>query len=210
MSTATTKGVAAKGMVIAFIAYPFIVHFCIAYDKPGIAAIYLTTLFASLTLLKFRQKQAGSGFLFATLTVVFLLVNLSAYSNWIVYTLPIVLFSGFIYIFGNSLKPGNTPYITQMAQLIREEPLDPIVEKYTRAVTIAWIILFVILALVSILLLLYTPLYIWSYVTNFVNYLLITTFFVVEYSIRRIYLQHINHMGFLSFIKRLIKVSLQK
>ncbi len=196
-----------KGIIAGFILYPLIVHYSITHDTPILTSLYLTLLLSLLAMLKTARQQHQQTVLFGSLALLTGIASLSGHALLVIYSLPLLILGLLLFVFANSLTEGNTPYITHLAQLIREQPLAPAVCKYTKSVTIAWTILFLLLLLELLLLLLFAPLYVWSYATNFFNYALIVLFFVAEYIVRRIHLRDVEHIGFIPFLKKLIQVN---
>jgi uncharacterized membrane protein len=84
--------------------------------------------------------------------------------------------------------------------------LDAKALRYTRNVTLAWVIFFTVLALESLLLALYGSTLVWSLFTNFLNYIFLLLFFLVEYLLRVRLFPEQEHPGFFSFMRSLTKV----
>jgi uncharacterized membrane protein len=108
-------------------------------------------------------------------------------------------------VFGSTLLPGATPLITQFSQLLKGN-LDAKALKYTRRVTLAWVIFFALMALESALLALYAPPLVWSLFTNLLNYLFLLLFFLAEYILRVRLFPEQEHPGFIPFLRSLTKV----
>lgn len=108
-------------------------------------------------------------------------------------------------VFGSTLLPGATPLITQFSRIMKGH-LDAKALKYTRRVTLAWVIFFAFMALESVLLALYAPPLVWSLFTNFLNYIFLLLFFLVEYFLRVRLFPEQEHPGFIPFLRSLTKV----
>jgi uncharacterized membrane protein len=108
-------------------------------------------------------------------------------------------------VFGSTLLPGATPLITQFSRIMKGN-LDAKALRYTRNVTLAWVIFFTVLALESLLLALYGSTLVWSLFTNFFNYIFLLLFFLVEYLLRVRLFPEQEHPGFFSFMRSLTKV----
>ncbi len=201
------RSLTTKGVIAGFVLYPLVVHYSITHHEPVLASLYLTSLLSVVTILKTARQQLQQALLFGLLALLTGIAGLSGHAVLVIYLLPLLILGILLFVFANSLTEGNTPYITRLAQLIREQPLAPAVCRYTKWVTIAWTILFLILLLELLLLLFFAPLRVWSYATNFFNYALITLFFVVEYIVRRVHLREVEHIGFLPFLKKLIQIN---
>jgi uncharacterized membrane protein len=108
-------------------------------------------------------------------------------------------------VFGSTLLPGATPLITQFSRIMKGH-LDDKALKYTRRVTLAWVIFFALMGMESILLALYAPPLVWSLFTNFLNYFFLLLFFLVEYFLRVRLFPEQEHPGFIPFLRSLTKV----
>ncbi len=86
--------------------------------------------------------------------------------------------------FARSLLPGRVPLCTRLADKIHG-PLSALELRYTRAVTIAWVVFFVLSIAVTALLFAFAPLRIWSLFVNFLSLPLIPLMFAAEYAVRR-------------------------
>jgi len=86
--------------------------------------------------------------------------------------------------FGRSLLKGRVPLCTQLADKIHG-PLSAAELRYTRKVTIAWVVFFLLNMAVSGVLFAFAPLRIWSLFANFLSLPLILLMFGAEYAVRR-------------------------
>jgi len=140
------------------------------------------------------------------------LIPLTLYLLWLsqtaatLFLLPPVLINLLLaLVFGGTLLPGATPLITQFAQIM-EDDLDAKALGYTRQVTIAWALFFILMSTEALLLALYASPFIWSLFTNFLNYLFLLLFFLLEYRLRIHRITEMEHPGFIDFIRRLAKI----
>ena len=85
--------------------------------------------------------------------------------------------------FGRSLLKGRIPLCTQLADKIHG-PLSAAELRYTRKVTIAWVVFFLMNMAVTGLLFAFAPLRIWSLFVNFLSVPLILLMFGAEYAVR--------------------------
>ena len=118
--------------------------------------------------------------------------------------LPPIFINGSLFIlFTMTLLPRQTPLITRFAQLMHqnERPLKENELRYTRGVTLFWSMMFAFLTLESALLARYASAETWSLFTNFINYLLVIAAMLIEYRIRVWKLPHLEHPGFVSFVR---------
>lgn len=95
------------------------------------------------------------------------------------------------WFFGRTLRPGQTPLITQFASLVHRDPA-PEVLRHTRQATLAWTLFFAADATVSALLFAFAPLGLWSAFANLATLPLVGAMFLAEYLVRvvRIPRQH--------------------
>jgi uncharacterized membrane protein len=88
------------------------------------------------------------------------------------------------FTFGRSLLKGRVPLCTQFADRVHG-PLSALELRYTRNVTVAWVIFFLLNMAVTFVLFEFAPLRIWSLFVNFFSLPLILLMFVAEYAVRR-------------------------
>lgn len=195
-------------LLILLPVYPVAVHLSIIYDLP---VVLIGLLLGLITLLVALAVRKGGGFLPVALGIVVLAGVVLLWRGRlvdVVYVPPVLINLLLMGVFGRTLLPGKTPLVTRMATLVRGE-LDADYARYTRRVTQAWTIFFAALALESILLAKLAPLEVWSLFTNFVNYLLVLAFFVVEYRVRLIWLRGYTHIGLVEFFRIVAKTDLR-
>jgi uncharacterized membrane protein len=125
------------------------------------------------------------------------------------YLPPILINLMLAILFGRTLRPGQTPLITQYSILIRGK-LEPQVVSYTRRVTQLWTLFFIFMATQSLLLALFAPVEIWSLFVNLLNYIFTIMLFVGEFLFRVRYLSSLEHPGFLQFITAIANTHVSK
>ena len=118
---------------------------------------------------------------------------------------PVLINVSLAMVFGSTLMPATTPLVTQFAQIMGGD-LDPKVLRYTHQLTVAWVIFFVVMSIEALLLALYASPFVWSLFTNFLNYIFILLFFLVEYRFRVHRLTELEHPRFIDFMRSLAKV----
>ncbi|MFL6549195.1 MAG: ketosynthase [Povalibacter sp.] len=140
--------------------------------------------------------------------------------------IPPVLIPGFLaWVFGMTLSSSQTPLIAQFVKLIHppDDPIEPDVWPYARALTLAWSVLLGTIALINLVLALLVedgllfaagitpPLVVaqrhWALFANLIGYLLIAGFFVCEYVYRRRRFPQQPYKNFFDFLKRTIAAS---
>jgi len=127
----------------------------------------------------------------------------------VMYLPPVLINATLLMVFARTLLPGETPLVSRVASLWRGA-LDDAVARYTRRVTIAWVVFFAVMVAESIVLALFAPVYIWSLFTNFLNYLSVLFFFIVEYRLRFQFLPNHEHLEFRDFCRLLLSVDLRR
>jgi uncharacterized membrane protein len=120
---------------------------------------------------------------------------------------------GFYFImaftFGRSLRKGSVPLCTQLADKVHG-PLSALELRYTRRVTLAWVIFFLLNLAANILLFEFAPLRIWSMFVNFCSLPLILLMFVAEYAVRRRVLPQVQRSGLIATLRVYFADSPQK
>ncbi len=121
------------------------------------------------------------------------------------YLPPILINVMLLVLFGVTLLSGNTPLITQFSKILKGN-LEPEQIRYTKNVTQAWVLFFFCMIIETILLAIFAPATIWSLFTNFINYLFLLVFFILEYMVRVRTFVDVEHPGFFSFMRSIIKL----
>ena len=194
-------------MLVLF-SYPGVIHLSVMFANPWPAALMLTVL---CMLGLWQALRSGHG-----LTAVGVVLLIGAI--WVLatrfellhllYWQPILINAAGCYLFARTLAPGQMPLVTRFAAIVRGT-LHPDVARYTHRVTQAWALFFALLALESLLLALFASVRVWSLFTNFINYLLVVVFFAVEYWVRIHCLAHLEHPGFIKFLRSLLRPELR-
>jgi uncharacterized membrane protein len=102
--------------------------------------------------------------------------------------------------FGRSLFKGRVPLCTQLADRIHG-PLTAQELRYTRSVTVAWVIFFLLNLMLNCLLFEFAPLRVWSLFVNFCSLPLILLMFVAEYAVRRRVLPQVQRNGLIATLR---------
>jgi uncharacterized membrane protein len=120
---------------------------------------------------------------------------------------------GFYFImaftFGRSLRKGSVPLCTQLADKVHG-PLSALELRYTRRVTLAWVIFFLLNVAANFLLFEFAPLRVWSMFVNFCSLPLILLMFVAEYAVRRRVLPKVQRSGLIATLRVYFADSPQK
>jgi uncharacterized membrane protein len=203
-------------------AYPVLAHLAIARNSAGLTIAALTLL-AAISLLPGLARGAPGAWLAVPVVGAACWWLSSVNQPVLVLYLPPIIVPAFLAcVFGNTLRPGRTPLISQMIRLLQkpgdEEP-EAAVWSYARRLTAAWTAMFIVLATFNLLLgalaepdgLLRAsgiepPFAVshetWSLFTNLIEYLLVAAFFVVEYAYRRQKFPRQPYRNMLDFLRR--------
>jgi uncharacterized membrane protein len=111
--------------------------------------------------------------------------------------------------FGRSLRKGSVPLCTQLADRVHG-PLSALELRYTRQVTVAWVIFFLCNVAANFLLFELAPLRVWSAFVNFCSLPLILLMFVAEYAVRRRVLPQVQRNGLIATLRVYFADSPQK
>jgi uncharacterized membrane protein len=113
------------------------------------------------------------------------------------------------FTFGRSLRKGSVPLCTQFADKVHG-PLSALELRYTRNVTVAWVIFFLCNVAANFLLFEFAPLRLWSVFVNFCSLPLILLMFVAEYAVRRRVLPQVQRSGLIATLRVYFADSPQK
>ncbi len=102
--------------------------------------------------------------------------------------------------FARTLRHGREPMCSYFARLVHG-PLVPVMQRYTRQVTFAWVIFFGSMSILSTLLFYLTSLATWSAFANFFTAPLIALMFIAEYGMRLYLHPDFKHAHILTAIK---------
>lgn len=192
---------------IALLAYPALIHLSLAFDRPQLITLLWLAISVVGLIMSIRRDTLPLSIFFATL----LIAGIGLWSRGevvnLMYFPPVLINIALLVLFGRTLLPGATPLVARVAALWRGT-LDESVARYTRNVTIAWTVFFAIMALESLALALFAPVNVWSLFTNFLNYLMVLLFFIVEYLLRFYLLPDHEHLSFRAFCRLLFSTNL--
>ena len=102
-------------------------------------------------------------------------------------------------VFARTLSPGRDPMCTYFARVVHGS-ITPVIEHYSRQVTVAWVFFFGLMAATSTAIFFTCPLATWSVFANFFTAPLIGMMFVVEYGVRRLVHPEMEHAHILDTI----------
>jgi len=201
-------------VVLFFIAYSVLSH----YSNLNPQAHDLRTVLAlapmlTLGLVLLWRWSGALVALFAAAAVAYLLRAfwpLFAQNFSIVYLVQQTgFYSIMAFTFGRSLRKGSVPLCTQLADRVHG-PLSALELRYTRQVTVAWVIFFLCNVVANFLLFEFAPLRVWSVFVNFCSLPLILLMFVAEYAVRRRVLPQVQRSGLIATLRVYFADSPQK
>jgi uncharacterized membrane protein len=214
-------------MGFCLLAYVVLVHLSIILDRPLLAGAALIVLGAAFLSGGLKARRPLAWLALLAVAIVSVWTVRQGVILYALYLPPILLPVAMLYWWGGSLRAGQTPFVTRIATVIRG-PLPPDYARYTRAVTQLWVGVFALLAAAGAGLALWaagalakigmppalvhgtSPAEIWSLFTNFLNTLFIGLVFLFEYLYRRLRFRHLEHPGFVSFIRQVAKAGVRR
>ncbi|HXI47119.1 MAG TPA: hypothetical protein VNH39_00925 [Steroidobacteraceae bacterium] len=192
-------------VVVFFIAYSVLSHY--SNSNPRAQDLGAGLALAPMLTLGFVLLWRWSGALIALLAAAAAAFLLHHYwplftANFsVVYLIQQCGFYGILaFSFGRSLLGGRVPLCTQFADKLHG-PLSALELRYTRSVTVAWVIFFVLNIAVSCVLFEFAPLRVWSLFVNFFSLPLILLMFVAEYAVRRRVLPQVQRNGLIATLR---------
>jgi len=194
-----------KQALFATLCYPVTIHFCIILEQYFLAGLYVALIVCLVALDKLSVKQTWRAISLFVISLG-LVTSIFITPKSVIFLPPIVIPLMLAYLFGKSLTGNRLAYITDIACKINKQALSDRERDYTRLITKIWTVFFVAIAIEAVLVAMFADLKTWSYVTNFLNYVLIGVFFIIEYSLRKLVLSEVDHQGFVTFCKSLISL----
>jgi uncharacterized membrane protein len=179
------------------VAFVLLVHTAVLLDLPELGVFALVAV--SILNLIVNRLTGGSrrGLIFWSvlggLAAVALVAAIGGAEDLVqVVLLPPVLLNGlFLYIFGRTILPGREPLITRFRRLDLND-LTPEIRRYTRRLTVCWVVFFAASLAASILLALYADPATWSWFVNVACPLAAIVFFLSEHLYRA---RRRDHLG---------------
>lgn len=194
-----------KFSITLMVAYPLVAYVALWLKQPHFIIGYLLLVLFLLAVAKCQTQNWFSGIsLLATIGVIAYFIQ-QTNIEYLIYLPPIlILFSLFI-LFSQTLLTGQTPLITRYAQMLGDKLEDRHL-RYNRSLTIVWSLFFLLMVLTSILLALFSSMDNWSLFTHVISYLLIASFFIIEFFYRKRRFSGEIEGNFFQFIGKIIKI----
>ncbi|WP_340149190.1 hypothetical protein [uncultured Sneathiella sp.] len=169
--------------VLISLSYPFVVYFGLVHFPPLTVGLALV-VFLVLRLLLQRQRRAQRSEFGIYVAVVMAIVLLLGVNELLaIKAYPVLISLSFAFLFGYSLL--NPPPIIERFARMMEGELDEQAIRYTRNVTVAWVVFFLLNAAVSLWTALYADLEAWTLYNGFISYILIGLMFGGEFLLRQ-------------------------
>jgi len=192
-------------VIVLLAAYSLVSHYSASHPQARDlgAALALAPMLSIGFVLTWRWSGAPRA-LFAALAAWFLLQHywpLFTQNFTLVYLIQQCGFYALMAVsFGRSLWDGRVPLCTQLADRLHG-PLTVPELKYTRSVTVAWVVFFMLNLAATLLLFELAPLQIWSLFVNFCALPLILLMFVAEYAVRSVALPARPRSGLMATLR---------
>lgn len=191
-------------MAYLILAYPVLVHLAVVLGRPWLAGVALVALAASFLYVPLMARRPLAWLALLAAAGASALVVGSGMTLYALYLPPILLPLAMLWWWSGTLRAGQVPFVTRVATAIRG-PLPPDYAAYTRRVTQAWVAVFGLLAAAGIGFALFAPPALWSLFTNFIAAAIIGAMFAAEYAYRRWRFRHMDHPGFIAFLRLVAK-----
>lgn len=183
-------------LLLAFIAYPMLLHTYILRD--AMEAWRLLLVFTPLLLVVSWMIFRSVGKVWWPLGVLLLAALIYYVLTGAHGRLGLLVVNGLAHatlnlfllgLFGRTLLRGQEPLITQIARHIKGQ-LTPDITLYTRQATIAWCIFFTLQVVTSLSLYIFAPVAVWSLFINVLDLPLLALMFIAENTYRTLRFPH--------------------
>ncbi len=196
-------------LLLATVSYPFLLHYWVLTEQFRLSAWYIFSICLLLALQNFIQNHKHAAIVMTLIGI--LLGILLYYNNRMVIFIPSILIPLLVaYVFAKTLSNGQEPLVTFIARKIRRTKITEKELQYTYTLTWLWAVFLFAISVEAALLALFSDIETWSYITNFINYILVAIFATAEYMVRKVILKDLEHPGFIQFIKQLVKLKPHK
>jgi len=194
-----------KLSITLIIAYPLVAYIALWLEQPLIIIGYLMSIFLILAVEKFQNKHLEAGFMMLMVVAIIGYLMQPAFRQYLLFLPPMLMLLSLFILFAQSLLSGQTPLITRYASMLGDS-LDERHLRYNRNLTSIWAVFFLLMTITSILLAIFTSLEAWSFFTYVLSYILLGSFFVIEFMYRKHYFAGEIEGDFFQFIRKIIKI----
>ncbi|MGV7220123.1 MAG: hypothetical protein ACQ9MH_01210 [Nitrospinales bacterium] len=196
-------------LICAGISYPALVHSSIIFESPEVVVFLLGTfaiLYGIYQFINSNNFGLKNGFIWICIGGSLLTTALSKnFSLYALYVPPVLITALVLFSFARTLLKDREPLVTRFAQMMTDDKLPAEIVHYTRCVTWMWTVLLTVVLIGCLALPIFASNEVWSFFTNFFNYLIIASFFIGEY-IYRIF-RFGRRYSLLHFVRTMSKVS---
>ena len=182
--------------------YPIIAHIGVQTSKIYLPIIYLVIIGLFLVYSSKIKSWGAKVFLTTVIIAAALIVTIIGKEYLMIQSIPALILLALILIFSKSLVFKGIPIITVFASCVDEKPLNNEKRKYTRNVTIVWLIGFIYMFVQNIFTTIWLSIESWSWISSVGSYTLIALIMLGEFSYRNRKFKH-DKISFKTFIMRL-------
>lgn len=196
----------ASVLTMMAISFPLVSHLGTLFGLPGAALLWLCLmLFGSWWVGSRSPIQLSLAIVCLTAAI---LGQLSHSADLMLRVPPVIICFSLAWLFGRTLLPGRTALISRIGERMRGT-LPEAVERYGNRLTAVWTLFFILMGIECVLLGLFASPFLWSVCTNFINYLLIALFFMLEYPVRLWVLRELEHTSFIDSLRGSVRMGLR-
>ena len=190
-------------MPVLVLAYPLLVHLGILLHRVELQWLALCCLVAIPLYAGLKVGRPRDWLLLPVAMALLWMLTRIGGGRYVLMIPPVLLPALGAWFFGRTLIAGQVPMITRMALIERRGVLPPELYSYTRNITWLWALLLAGMSLTDALLAVWATPEVWSWCTNFLNYVIMVPVFGLEYLYRRLRYRHLPHPGLVSFVRNL-------
>jgi len=185
---------------LLLLAYPLLVHLAVVWNAPQLEWLALVLLCAMPIYPALREGRPGHWLLLLAMAGLLQLLARAGGGIYALFLPPVVVPAVVLAVFASSLRAGQLPLVTRVAQAARGT-LEPELLTYTRRVTWLWVLVLATLTVADAALAVFASPPLWSLFCNFINYGLVGLVFVLEYGYRRRHYPAHARDGFLGYLR---------
>jgi uncharacterized membrane protein len=189
--------------------YPLLAHLSVVLADRRLQWLALAWLIGLALGPALLERRAWAWITWVAVSALLYWLVVAGHGLYALYVPPAAIPAALLLGFAGSLRAGHEPLITRFARVMHDGELPADLVTYTRRVTLLWCVVCAALFLSAVLLALFADPPLWSFMTNFVHYLVLGAVFVLEYAWRRVRFRHHPHLGFFQFLRRLSRVRIR-
>ncbi len=198
--------------VVAISAYIVLMYLSSSAPDAAARTVVLTVLawqgFA-VALLWLNNKRLWAVLLAAPAILLFVYYDHLAKFEWLC-VIPNLLVNGSLcYFFAQTLAPGKTALITNLATRVHGT-LPPPIERYTRHITVVWSLFFALNIVISLALYFAVSFAAWSLFSNVYAMPMLIAMFALEYLYRRLRFPWFEHVSIAAGVRAFTSFSSEK